>query len=402
MPFAESTYAKWETAQDQPQFQARLRGLMEIRRMARVGGRTPLLVAWFTETAATRMGSADHSHQIVEQDGEFRASFPTSYPIHLVITIMGRDFDLLYSQPQWGNCSSSITSLSSSTSSPTTKSSSSVITTSGSKSSTSTTTMSRPTSTTSSSSITTNTAIPRESALPSCGQLCFNNMLAQYSTLGCAPFDSYCLCSNPDFSFGLHDCSNGACGAVVASTVIAFGSAYCSSATATHTIQSTSTASATVTGVAALPSCGKLCFNNMLAQYSALGCASPDSYCLCSNVNFSNGLRDCSNGDCGAAVASTVIAFGSAYCSSASATHTRMATVTGVAALPSCGQLCFNNMLAQYSALGCATPAPACLCSNVNFGYGLRDCSNGACGTAVASTVIAFGSSYCASATAAP
>ncbi|KAK3934511.1 hypothetical protein QBC46DRAFT_399553 [Diplogelasinospora grovesii] len=135
----------------------------------------------------------------------------------------------------------------------------------------------------------------------------------------------------------------------------------------------------------------------MLAQYSSLGCASPDSYCLCNNVDFSNGLRDCSNGACGTAVGSSAIAYGSAYCSTAKATH----TTTGLAALPSCGQTCFNNMVAQYSTLGCASPAPSCLCKNVNFGYGLRDCSNGACGTAVASTVIAYGSSYCASATAA-
>jgi hypothetical protein len=141
----------------------------------------------------------------------------------------------------------------------------------------------------------------------------------------------------------------------------------------------------------------------MLAQYSALGCASPqDSYCLCNNVDFSNGLRDCSHGVCGsdAAAASSAIAFGSAYCSTAFATHT--ATTTGLAALPSCGQTCFNNMVAQYSALGCASPVPSCLCKNVNFGYGLRDCANGACGTAVGSSAIAYGSSYCASATAAP
>ncbi|KAK3946879.1 hypothetical protein QBC32DRAFT_387288 [Pseudoneurospora amorphoporcata] len=97
-------------------------------------------------------------------------------------------------------------------------------------------------------------------------------------------------------------------------------------------------------------------------------------------------------------VSSTVISFGSVYYSTAFATHT--ATTTGLAALPSCGQICFNNMVAQYSALGCASPAPSCLCKNANFGYGLRDCSNGACGTAVASSVIAYGSSYCASATA--
>ncbi|OBT91548.1 hypothetical protein VE01_10444 [Pseudogymnoascus verrucosus] len=138
----------------------------------------------------------------------------------------------------------------------------------------------------------------------------------------------------------------------------------------------------------------------MLAQYTDFGCTSPDPYCIFNNVNFGYGLRDCSNGACGTDVASTVITFGSAYCSAASATHTGTVTTTGVAALPSCGQLCFNNMLAQYSALGCTSPDPKCVCSNVNFGYGLRDCSNGACGTDVASTVIAFGSSYCGSATA--
>jgi hypothetical protein len=200
--------------------------------MALVGGQAPLPVAWFTETAVTRMGSANHSHQIVEQDGEFKASFPTSCPIHLVIPIMGRDFDLLYSQPQWGNCSSSITSLSSSTSSSTSRSSSSVITTSGSKSSTSTTTTSRPTFNSSSSSITTSTATPGESALPSCGQLCFNNMLAQYSALRCATPAPACLCSNVNYGYGLRDYSNSACGTAVATTAIAFGSSYCASATA--------------------------------------------------------------------------------------------------------------------------------------------------------------------------
>lgn len=132
---------------------------------------------------------------------------------------------------------------------------------------------------------------------------------------------------------------------------------------------------------------------------STLGCAALDAYCLCNNVDFKNGIRDCSNGACGTAVGSTVIAFGDAYCSTAFATH--IATTTGVAALPSCGQTCFNNMVAQYSALCCASPAPSCLCENANFGYGLRDCAIGACGTAAAPSVIAYGNSYCASATAA-
>ena len=292
------------------------------------------------------------------------------------------------SQSQYGNCSSPATGPSSGSTSTSSVQTSSTSQTPSSSQAPTTTTSTQPPS----------TSISGEDQLPPCGQTCFNNMLAQYSALGCAASDAYCLCNNINFSNGIRDCSNGACGAAVGSTVIAFGGAYCSTASATHTAAATATA--TAAGIASLPSCGQTCFNNMLAQYSALGCASPDAYCLCNNVDFSNGIRDCSNGACGAAIGSTVIAFGSAYCTTAFATHTPMAT--GLAALPSCGQTCFNNMVAQYSTLGCASPVPSCLCENVNFGYGLRDCSNGACGTAVASTVIAYGSLYCASATAAP
>jgi hypothetical protein len=58
-------------------------------------------------------------------------------------------------------------------------------------------------------------------------------------------------------------------------------------------------------------------------------------------------------------------------------------------------QTCINNMLALAPSLGCSSTDAACLCKNVNFGYGIRDCSNAACGTAIASTVIAFGNQYC-------
>ncbi|KAK3934651.1 hypothetical protein QBC46DRAFT_368066 [Diplogelasinospora grovesii] len=267
-------------------------------------------------------------------------------------------------QPEFGDCSSVSTTSASSTTSKSSSSTSHITAT--------------PTSKTTTTSTTSTIAF---SSLPSCGQTCFNNMLDQWSELGCSSEDPACLCSNVNFGYGLRDCSNGACGTAVASTVIAYGSAYCSSALATAT--------PTATGAASLPACGQTCFNNMVAMYSSLGCASPDPSCLCSNVNFGYGLRDCSNGACGTDVASTVIAYGSAYCASASATATPTATGT-----------CFNNMVAIYSSLGCASPDPSCLCSNVNFGYGLRDCSNGACGTDVASTVIAYGSAYCASASA--
>ena len=204
------------------------------------------------------------------------------------------------------------------------KTSSSSTSKSSSPTSTSTTTTTV-VSKTSSVTTTTGTAVPGESNLPACGVTCFNNMLAQYSTLGCNALDSYCLCSNVNFGYGIRDCSNGACGTAVASTVIAFGSAYCSSATATH-VAATTTIATAVAGESNLPACGITCFDNMLAQYSSLGCNQLDSYCLCSNVNFGYGLRDCSNGACGTAVASTVIAFGSAYCSTASATHIATST----------------------------------------------------------------------------
>jgi hypothetical protein len=118
--------------------------------------------------------------------------------------------------------------------------------------------------------------------------------------------------------------------------------------------------------------------NNLLGQYSTLGCASPDPACLGRNVNFGHGIRDCSNGACGTAVASTVIAFGSSYCSIATAaettfpttaTPTATPTITAIAGLPPCGQTCMNNLIGQYSTLGCASPQPSCLCQNVNFGY---------------------------------
>ncbi|KAI0168066.1 hypothetical protein BJ166DRAFT_246707 [Pestalotiopsis sp. NC0098] len=169
----------------------------------------------------------------------------------------------------------------------------------------------------------------------------------------------------------------------------------------TSTSTTTTSSTSTLPAISSLPSCGQLCFNNLIGQYSSLGCSSPDPSCLCSNVNFGYGIRDCSNGACGTDVASTVIAYESAYCASALATRSSTATptATGITALPSCGQLCFNNLIGQYASLGCSSPDPACLCSNVNFGYGIRDCSNGACGTDVASTVIAYESAYCASAT---
>jgi hypothetical protein len=52
-------------------------------------------------------------------------------------------------------------------------------------------------------------------------------------------------------------------------------------------------------------------------------------------------------------------------------------------------------MLGKFAELGCAANDDVCLCKNVNFGYGIRDCSNAVCGPEVASTVIAYGNSFC-------
>merc|ERR1711964_934777 len=66
--------------------------------------------------------------------------------------------------------------------------------------------------------------------------------------------------------------------------------------------------------------------------------------------------------------------------------------------LPSCGQTCITNMLGLAPSLGCGATDAACLCGNVNFAYGIRDCSNAACGSDVAPSVIAYGVAYCSSA----
>ena len=146
--------------------------------------------------------------------------------------------------------------------------------------------------------------------------------------------------------------------------------------------------------------------NNRLGQYSTLGCSSADPACVCRNANFGYGIRDCTNGACGSSIGASIIAWASNYCSiseaaktTSPATATATPTATSISSLPSCGQTCMNNMIGQYSALGCSSPQAACLCKNANFGYGIRDGANGGCETAVASTVISFGSACCVGAT---
>ncbi|KAH8743726.1 hypothetical protein F5882DRAFT_498637, partial [Hyaloscypha sp. PMI_1271] len=277
-------------------------------------------------------------------------------------------------QPNYGTCNT-VTS-SSSTSSSTTKTSSSVTT---------------------SSSTSTLAAI---SSLPSYGQTCFNNVIGQYSSLGCSSPDPSCLCSNVNFGYGIRDCSNGACGTAIASTVIAYETAYCSSALATRSSATASSKTTTTTTQPSMPTstdgkCGAN-INGATCKGSTFGnccsvkgnCGSTPAFCGTTNLcqaGFGTCTPISTNRKCGSASTSNAIS-----------------TTTGIEALPSCGQTCFNNMLGQYSSLGYATADPACLCQNINFYYGLRDCSNAVCGsdTNAVSTILAFESSYCASATA--
>lgn len=52
-------------------------------------------------------------------------------------------------------------------------------------------------------------------------------------------------------------------------------------------------------------------------------------------------------------------------------------------------------MLAKASELGCAAGDAACLCRNVDFAYGIRDCSTDVCGPQQVASVISYGESYC-------
>lgn len=60
------------------------------------------------------------------------------------------------------------------------------------------------------------------------------------------------------------------------------------------------------------------CISNMLGQAVALGCpSSTDVTCICSTVDFANGVRDCANEACAnGANANEVISFAIQYCAS--------------------------------------------------------------------------------------
>lgn len=53
----------------------------------------------------------------------------------------------------------------------------------------------------------------------------------------------------------------------------------------------------------------------MIGLATNLGCSSQsDVTCLCKNINFYNGLRDCSSQACSATEAAQVVLYGQSYC----------------------------------------------------------------------------------------
>ncbi|KFG84047.1 CFEM domain containing protein [Metarhizium anisopliae] len=69
-------------------------------------------------------------------------------------------------------------------------------------------------------------------ALAQCGQTCANNMIAagKAQELGCKEGDTKCLCSNPNFAYGLRDCSRAICSEQDVNQVIEYGVKYCEGA----------------------------------------------------------------------------------------------------------------------------------------------------------------------------
>lgn len=47
--------------------------------------------------------------------------------------------------------------------------------------------------------------------LPDCGQTCITNMINLAEDLGCTGSDVACLCLNPNFSYGVRDCTDQSC-----------------------------------------------------------------------------------------------------------------------------------------------------------------------------------------------
>ncbi|PWY88960.1 hypothetical protein BO70DRAFT_393479 [Aspergillus heteromorphus CBS 117.55] len=248
----------------------------------------------------------------------------------VIPTIAGVNGTMVFATAFDGTAATSVVTSTSTSATSTVPSTTSTITlttlsdTSSTTSSTSVASVTSTPSTTSTTSTTGTASLTAISQLPSCGQTCFDNMLAEYETLGCTTSDPSCLCRNINFYYGIRDCSNAACSTDNATTVLDFESTYCASAIAaqtTYPVTTSTAAAATPTALSDLSTCGQTCFDNMLAEYATLGCTSEtDTACLCENIDFYYGLRDCSGQACGSDEAATVVAYESYYCAQASAT----------------------------------------------------------------------------------
>ncbi|RYP70122.1 hypothetical protein DL771_005634 [Monosporascus sp. 5C6A] len=72
------------------------------------------------------------------------------------------------------------------------------------------------------------------------------------------------------------------------------------------------------------------------------------------------------------------------------------AQATFPAGFPECGQVCITNMLNLANHFGCGLD-PLCLCTQPDFLYGIRDCSNEYCQDPnAAAQTINYGAQYCA------
>jgi len=78
------------------------------------------------------------------------------------------------------------------------------------------------------------------SNMPPCGVTCGNNMFAQAENLNCTSSSDYaCMCNNPDFLYGVHDCSYEYCqNNTAANIAIAWGNSFCGSNSGTITVPS--------------------------------------------------------------------------------------------------------------------------------------------------------------------
>lgn len=95
------------------------------------------------------------------------------------------------------------------------------------------------------------------------------------------------------------------------------------------------------------PDCGKDCITNMVAKASEFNCGATDVHCMCSNENFTFGIRDCSVEHCqNQTAANEIITYGLDICSKAgvsvpvttqnapSPTSTDTATITAGSSVP--------------------------------------------------------------------